>query len=434
MRDSAHSEGIIDRVGTRTIGITAFVLLTAAALGSVPLLSSASPTSRSAATGLVTGTLVAGAAIAALVSWRRHAAAPDRPLGDGLAVGLGLGCVAAGHLVHLVRQVPTDPPVSAPVQVLIGVAAGAQLAAAALALVRRVLRPPTDRLLVATMLVVVLRVLMTAGPSAPWRDTLIALALAAVSAGWFATAWGCLQRAANDARVVQAPDLDLDLLLRTRDQRERMHELRSTLAGLVNGSALLDCADIPDATRQRLLHSVRRELDRMQRLLTEREEAATHLDLDDALEVILDLQRLKGREVELRSSGDSVRASYDSLAEVVNILIDNAATHGGCDSSRVEVVRRDEETVDITVTDYGRGIPPHERERIFDWGHHGDDSPGEGIGLHLAQRLVAEDGGSLRLVDAQGPGSAFVISLPAVRRSPEDDVSEDSHATWRRSG
>jgi signal transduction histidine kinase len=130
-----------------------------------------------------------------------------------------------------------------------------------------------------------------------------------------------------------------------------------------------------------------------------------------------------------------VEARYDSLAEVVNILMDNAATHGGCASSVVEVVRRDDETVDITVTDDGRGIPAEQRERIFEWGIHSDDSPGEGIGLHLARRLVAEDGGSLRLGEATGTGSAFVISLPAARRSPENHVSEeDDHASWRRSG
>jgi len=43
-------------------------------------------------------------------------------------------------------------------------------------------------------------------------------------------------------------------------------------------------------------------------------------------------------------------------------------------------------------------------------------------GLHVAQRLVAEDGGSLELAEVAGPWSSFVISLPAARRSPENDV------------
>ncbi|WP_207082568.1 HAMP domain-containing sensor histidine kinase [Nocardioides sp. S5] len=232
-----------------------------------------------------------------------------------------------------------------------------------------------------------------------------------------------------------AAEIDLAVQASSRDQSERLHELRSTVAGLVNGSALLDNADIPDEARRHLCGSVHRELLRMQRLLAGEHGATTDLDLDETLRLILDLQRLKGRHVELHTSGGTVRARYDSLAEVVNILMDNAATHGGCDTSLVEVVRRDEETVDITVSDNGRGIPEDQRERIFDWGNRGTDSPGQGIGLHVAQRLMAEDGGTLRLAEARGPGSAFVISLPSARRSPENHVPrEDFHGAWRISG
>ena len=49
--------------------------------------------------------------------------------------------------------------------------------------------------------------------------------------------------------------------------------------------------------------------------------------------------------------------------------------------------------------------------------------PGQGIGLNLARRLVAEQGGSLRLADEVERGSRFVITLPAARVSDEyDDV------------
>ena len=236
-------------------------------------------------------------------------------------------------------------------------------------------------------------------------------------------------------------EVDQILAAGSRDQREQLHELRSTVAGLVSGSALLDNPDIPAETREHLWASVRRELDRMERLLSKRDEPAAEMDLDEALRHILDLQHLKGRRVEFRSNGTKVRARYDALAETVNILMDNAVTHGGSDSSVVEVVERDDETVDIRVTDFGRGIPEDRRTGIFEWGEKGSESPGEGIGLHLAQRLMSEDGGSLRLAEDQGVGSSFVISLPAARRSMENGagigigngVMEDSHA-WLRSG
>lgn len=98
------------------------------------------------------------------------------------------------------------------------------------------------------------------------------------------------------------------------------------------------------------------------------------------------------------------------------------------------MVRRDDRTVDIRVTDFGRGIPQEQRSQIFDWGGRGSDSRGEGIGLSLARRLMTEDGGSLRLADDQHGGSSFVISLPAARRSVEDESTSEARRAWLRSG
>ena len=252
---------------------------------------------------------------------------------------------------------------------------------------------------------------------------------AAGGAVWLCVGWVTVRRTLTEERR-RFTSVQQVLASTTRDQRERMHELRSTVAGLVSGSALLDSPEVSPEARRRLLDSVRRELDRMDRLLSGHPVAPTDIDLDDALTLILDLQRLKGRHVEFRSNGDVVHARFDALAEVVNILMDNAATHGGSDASVVEVVRRDEETVDITVSDFGRGIPVDERAQVFEWGRRGSDSPGEGIGLHLARRLMTEDGGSLRLADQQGSGSSFVISLPAARRSSENFVTTEDRHAW----
>jgi len=274
-------------------------------------------------------------------------------------------------------------------------------------------------------------------------DAALWVARPAAGAVWLGIAWAALRRTLEEERR-RIDSFEHVLVDATREQRERLHELRSTIAGLVTGSALLDREDLPTDVRERLWASLRRELDRMERMLAGTGPQATDLRLDDALTKILDLQRLKGRHVELHSTGDVVRAPFDALAEVLNILVDNAAKHGGTDESVVEVMRRDEETVDITVTDFGRGIPREQRPQIFEWGKRGTESQGEGIGLNVAQRLMTEAGGSLRLAEREGAGSSFVISLPAARRSPENDLGatrltaphltmEDGRA-WRVSG
>ena len=350
---------------------------------------------------------------------------------DGVVIGLGMGLVAAGHLL---LQFPLSPTPALLMQVTIGVLVTTHVAAAALVLGQRALSPATELLVVATVLVVdAAQVVHVLGLTGTAWDTVVSVARAAAGAAWISLAWVSLRRGLDEDRR-RLNTFEHVLVATTREQRERLHELRSTVAGLVSGSELLDRADMPADLRDRLWCSVRRELDRMDRLLSGKVDDATDIDLDEALTMILDLQRLKGRQVEFRSHGDVVRARFDALAEVVNILMDNAVNHGGTDRSVVEVVRRNEETVDITVTDFGRGIPEEQKPKIFDWGRRGTESTGEGIGLNVAQRLMTEDGGSLRLADSEGSGSCFVISLPAARRSTENDLTMEDSGAWQRSG
>lgn len=373
---------------------------------------------------------VAIAGLVAVVLSLAQVDASDEVTDDCFGLGLGMGLMAAAYVLPQVSLVSTSSVVA---QVVVGVLVATQVTAVTLVLRRRLLGRATGQLLVPTVLVGALGLLVGAGGlgGTAW-DLTASTARAAIGAAWVVTALCFLRRSRAEARR-RAEEIDAALKL-TRDHRERLHELRSTMAGLVNGSELLDRPEMPPEVRARLWVSVRRELDRMSRLLSEHEQSPVDLDLDRSLDLILDLQRLKGRHVELRGSSESVRAHYDSLAEVVNILIDNAVAHGGTDSSVVEVLRRDEDTVDIAVTDFGRGIPQDQRSHIFDWGRRGSDSAGEGIGLHVAQRLVREDGGSLRMRDVPHSGSSFVISLPAARRSTENiDTTGVAHA-WRRSG
>ena len=407
--------------GARTGWIVATGALVAAQSLVVTLLALESPSLRSPlALGAMLLVALVGLFVVVRPLLRLHVA--DHVVDDGFAIGLGMGLVAAGQLL---MQLPLDRPPSRPGELVIGIVLATHLAATALVLRQRVLTRHLAWLLLATLVAVDVGQLVHAGgfDSTAWVVA-ATVARAAAGAACLSIAWVTLMRSVEEDRR-RINTFEHALVSTTRDQRERLHELRSTVAGLISGSDMIQRQDVSPEMRDRLWRSVRRELARMDRLLSNQDEHATDVDLDEALGLILDLQRLKGRHVEFRSNGDVVRARFDALAEVVNILMDNAAAHGGSDSSLVEVVRRDDERVDIKVTDFGSGIPQEQRTTIFDWGRRGTSSRGEGIGLNMAQRLMSEDGGSLRLVEDQGVGSSFVITLPAVRRSSENDAGRE---------
>jgi signal transduction histidine kinase len=94
----------------------------------------------------------------------------------------------------------------------------------------------------------------------------------------------------------------------------------------------------------------------------------------------------------------------------------------------------------ITIDDSGPGVPADLRERIF-YPFFTTKERGSGVGLAMAQKIVASHGGSLALESEGGPGARFRMRLPlesdrahsesgAVRKSPD----KPSHARVGRSG
>lgn len=75
--------------------------------------------------------------------------------------------------------------------------------------------------------------------------------------------------------------------------------------------------------------------------------------------------------------------------------------------------------VELRVEDHGPGIPPAERERVFEPFYRGaaaqrNETPGSGLGLSLVRRVVLAHHGRVRVEDAAGGGTAVVIELPSA--------------------
>ncbi len=110
----------------------------------------------------------------------------------------------------------------------------------------------------------------------------------------------------------------------------------------------------------------------------------------------------------------------DSLAQLLGILLDNAIKYTA--TGRVDVaVERSRREVRLSVRDTGIGIAPQHRDRIFDRFYRADaarakDSGGAGLGLAIAQAIVAAHRGRIAVESQVGQGSAFVVYLPAADR------------------
>jgi K+-sensing histidine kinase KdpD len=111
-----------------------------------------------------------------------------------------------------------------------------------------------------------------------------------------------------------------------------------------------------------------------------------------------------------------VLADRRALSSVLFHMLDNASKYAPEGlihvSGQVENKR-----VQIEVRDEGPGIPPVERERVFEMFHRLDASDarevyGHGLGLPMARRLMEAMAGEIGVIDSPTGGASVIISLP----------------------
>jgi len=106
-----------------------------------------------------------------------------------------------------------------------------------------------------------------------------------------------------------------------------------------------------------------------------------------------------------------------ALREIATNLVDNALRYtppGGIVTARVEVAAGE---VLLRVEDNGPGIPPEERERVFQrfYRLRDADSAGSGLGLPIVREFATRIGATVSLQDGPGGrGLAVVVRLPAA--------------------
>lgn len=151
-----------------------------------------------------------------------------------------------------------------------------------------------------------------------------------------------------------------------------------------------------------------------------------HLQLQDVVPIVSDAIRYFRRRLPHLRKRAEIREGYGLVPpvsvnkELVQWCIENVlknAIDATKDSGGVIDVnvghRRETETVEIRITDEGRGMPTRELKRIFSPGYT-TKSRGWGLGLTLAKRIIEDyHGGKIWVERSQlGKGTTFVISFP----------------------
>ncbi len=240
-----------------------------------------------------------------------------------------------------------------------------------------------------------------------------------------------LRREELARRVEAAQALEQGNRVRTALLAAVSHDLRTPLAGIKAAVSSLRNPEVSwtDADQAELLAAIEDSTDQLHVIV------ANLLDLSrlqsDAVHPLMDIiwvDDVVSRTVAALPGGERVLfdfapdlppvvADAGLLDRVVSNLVENALKHSPVDQPVTVVTSSVGAGVQLRVVDHGPGVPPADRDRMYDaFQRLGDTTHREGLGLGLAvaRGLTEAQGGSISAEDTPGGGLTMLVELPAA--------------------
>jgi signal transduction histidine kinase len=204
------------------------------------------------------------------------------------------------------------------------------------------------------------------------------------------------------------------------------HEIRNPLAAIVNATALLtDEGGLTPDERAATLGAVRTEARRLNRILSDflhfarpQEARRAPGDIRDVVEHVSGLirdDRSRAPRVDVRVAVDPAVPRFafdrDQVTQVLwNVALNGVEAMNGRGRLSLEVARQNGD-VALAVSDTGPGISRERLARVFEPFYSGKPN-GSGLGLTIAERIVAAHGGRIEIDSAPGRGTRVTLLFP----------------------
>jgi two-component system sensor histidine kinase ChvG len=242
------------------------------------------------------------------------------------------------------------------------------------------------------------------------------------------------------------------------------HEVKNPLTSLRSAVETMERTQNPDH-KAKLMMIIKHDIDRLTRLISDISNASRldaellradmqQIDVPSMMREIIGIYAtldekglpLMGRRprvvLDVEGSNLVVYGIESHLGQVMRNLIDNAISFSPPNGVITISVRRNRDTLFVTVDDEGPGIPEERIEEIFERFY--SERPEEegfgshsGLGLNISRQIITVHDGSIRAENRYGPegevgpplGARFVITLPAVGLQSRTARSADRTST-----
>jgi two-component system, NtrC family, sensor histidine kinase KinB len=213
------------------------------------------------------------------------------------------------------------------------------------------------------------------------------------------------------------------------------HELKTPLASSDFSLKLLEDERVGNlsAEQKELVQTLRNDNQRMLRILSELlnlaqvEAGKIQMNISDvnpviiadaAIDVVTSMAKEKDIRIQRNYADDIglIKADAEKTGWVVNNFLTNAVKHAPNGSTIDISIRQKNNTIEVSVTDEGPGIPSQYLSKVFErfFKVPGSKVGGTGLGLAISKEFIESEGGTIWVKSEVGMGSVFGFSLPLV--------------------
>jgi PAS domain S-box-containing protein len=242
------------------------------------------------------------------------------------------------------------------------------------------------------------------------------------------------KREAEETAVANLAQLEKLNQLKSEFVAMVSHEFRTALVGIQGFSELIKEQDMEPTEARALASEIYNDAQRLNRMITEMldfdrlEAGKLHLDLKpldmnalvrDAVDHAVVSTNKHFIDARLEPGLPPVLGDTDRLMQVLTNLLSNAIKYSPNGGSICAGTRLSGGSVEVSVKDHGRGIPPEFINRLFGRYERYEDKHagkiiGTGLGLAITRQIVEMHGGRIVVQSVVGEGSDFRFTIPLV--------------------
>lgn len=212
------------------------------------------------------------------------------------------------------------------------------------------------------------------------------------------------------------------------------HELKTPIAVTKLNLETLQKRKLDEVKQQKLITNTLQEAGRLDNLCNNIL-LASRLEGDDALSMTAHEVNLSEvaincmQEARMHYSARAIESDIEDglyvyadelmMQLLINNLIDNAIKYSPKDQPVLLKLEQKDGKANLTVSDYGKGIPDADKKRIFEKFYRSGDentrtTKGTGLGLYLCSKIVKHFGGNITVTNNSPQGAIFTTIFTAV--------------------